>query len=445
MATYLERLLEAGDLHRLAAEHGTVAGLAKAIGMSAETFSRKCRQLRAQSVPMPTFPELAAGRRDIDTVIEKSMDAPGLNHDVRFGNHSEAPKGSPARSVITKGDNADFAEEEPTNPSAPPLAAIGKGFRVRHKSTLVDGETGETKLQWIKTTAIDDGRQEWLEAIRSIGEALPRIEPVEAPEYGDDDLLSVYPVGDPHVGLLAWHEDAGENFDLKIAERNLVGAFGHLIALSPPSRRALLIFIGDNTHSDGQANTTTKGTRVDVDGRTILMARVFVDICRRSIALALTKHEHATIIIERGNHDELLSAMLAFALSLLYESEPRVTVDVSPEMFHWYRFGEVLIGTHHGHNVKPMDLLGVMAVDRKEDWGQTTHRRIYTGHYHHTMTKEVPGIIIETLPTLAGADAWHRGMGYRSQRAMYMDVIHRKHGHINRHIVGIQQITERVA
>jgi hypothetical protein len=31
-------------------------------------------------------------------------------------------------------------------------------------------------------------------------------------------------------------------------------------------------------------------------------------------------------------------------------------------------------------------------------------------------------------------------MGYRSQRAMYMDVFHRERGHVNRHIVGIDSL-----
>ena len=245
--------------------------------------------------------------------------------------------------------------------------------------------------------------------------------------------------------MLAWHEDAGENFDLRIAERNLVAAFAHLTALAPSSREALLIFIGDNSHVDSQGNTTTGGTRQDADGRTVKIARAIVNTMRRSIDLALRKHERVRVIVERGNHDELISAMLALALSLLYESNPRVSVDTSPEMFHWFRFGENLIGTHHGDKAKPMDLLGVMAVDRREDWGQTRHRRFYCGHFHHQITKEVPGVIIDYLPTLAGSDAWHRSMGYRSGRAMYMDVMHRTHGHINRHIVGIDQLRARAA
>jgi hypothetical protein len=337
---------------------------------------------------------------------------------------------------------ADFLDEiESERPHVKPV--VPDGHTIKGVSTYVDSG-GAVKGQWIKTTAVNDERQAWLDAIRSIGETLPPLEPVAAPVHSDEDLLAVYPVGDPHVGLLSWHEDAGENFDLNIAERNLVSAFAHLVNLAPAAKRALLIFIGDNTHADGQANTTTKGTRVDVDGRTVKMARTIIRAIRRAIDLVLKKHGEAEVKIERGNHDELLSAMIALALSMFYENEPRVTIDVSPEMFHWFKFGKNLIGTHHGHNAKPMDLLGVMVVDRAADWSETAHRRFYLGHYHHQIVKEVPGLICEYLPTLASSDAWHRSMGYRSQRAMYMDVFHREHGHVNRHIVGIDQLRSSV-
>jgi hypothetical protein len=323
-----------------------------------------------------------------------------------------------------------------------PADVVPQGHVLKGVSTLV-GPDGEIKQQWVKTSAQTDDRNLWLDAVRAIADELPRIEPVQPPALVRADLLAVYPVGDPHIGLLAWEQDAGENFDLGIAEANLVGAFTRLVDLAPNSDEALIIFIGDTLHSDGQHNTTTRGTRVDVDGRTAKMMRTAIRICRRAVALALAKHGRVTLILERGNHDELLSLMLALALEQHYEHEPRVYVDTSPEMFHWYVFGANLIGTHHGHNAKPESLLGVMAVDRREDWGRTRHRRFYRGHYHHQQTQELPGLVVETLPTLAGADAWHRGMGYRSGRAMFVDVLHLEHGHINRHIVGIDQLRPR--
>lgn len=338
----------------------------------------------------------------------------------------------------------DFADEDPTQPGIQPIhESVPDGHRVRGVSTMLNGD-GAIVAQWIKTSAENDERQDWLAAIENMP-ALRAAEPIEPTAANDEDLLAVYPVGDPHVGLLAWHRDAGENFDMDIAERNLVYAFQHLVGLAPAASEALLIFIGDNTHVDSQFNTTTAGTRQDADGRTVKMADTIIAIIRQAVAVALQKHQRVRLVIERGNHDELISAMVALAMRLHYESEPRVSVDTSPEMYHWFRFGSNLIGTHHGDKAKSPALLGVMACDRAEDWGQTKHRRFYCGHYHHLMTKEEPGLVVEYLPTLAGSDAWHRSMGYRSGRAMYMDVLDRNHGHVDRHIIGISQIRARTA
>jgi hypothetical protein len=327
----------------------------------------------------------------------------------------------------------------------PPLPAIPPGYRVDKISTLVDGVTGETKQQWIKTTATqDDSRSMVIDAIANICKGWPvRPDVSPPPSHSDDDLLCVYPMGDPHIGMLAWAPETGENFDLEIAEQNLVSAVDHLMRLAPKSRRALIGTVGDTFHSDGLANTTTKGTRVDVDGRTRKMIDVGVRTFRRLVDLALMRHDEVEIKIAPGNHDALISIFLQVALAQFYEREPRVKVDPSPESFLWYRFGANLIGFNHGHLVKPDALMQVMAVDRAEDWGATRHRRIYRGHYHHEVTKEVPGCTIDTLNTLASTDDWHRRSGYRSTRHMRMDIIHRERGLVNRHIVGIEQLRER--
>lgn len=325
-----------------------------------------------------------------------------------------------------------------------PVDVVPTGHVLKGVSTLV-GPDGEIKQQWIKTTAQDDERQVWLDALANMGGDIPRAEPMPATTNGAEDTLACYPLGDPHLGLLAWEQDAGENFDLRIAEDHTVNAIRHLVTLAPASAQALFIAIGDNTHGDGQHNTTTRGTRVDMDGRFPKVVSATLRTFRRSIAVILEKHTRCHVIIERGNHDELIAMMLAIALALYYENEPRVTVDTSPEMFHWFTFGRNLIGTHHGDKVKPDALLGVMAVDRAADWARCPHRRMYCGHYHHQMVKEVPGLIVDYLPTLAGSDAWHRSMGYRSGRATYLDVYHREHGHQLRHVIGIEQVKRLAA
>jgi hypothetical protein len=427
---WFREALNSGELARAAQGAASWNEVARRLGVSSDALiNAKVRAINAGAF-VPTLGELQRSSPERDdagsagqTVTERDGDTQIGDADTQVGYDEKWPS---------------LAAFDDLQPVVPEQHAI-KGV-----STLLDAD-GNVKQQWVKTTAANDERAQWLKAVRSIEAELPRLDPVPAPQHCDKDLLAVYPVGDPHIGLLAWHEDSGENFDLDIAETNLVGAFQHLTALAPDAAEALLIFIGDNNHADGQSNTTTRGTRVDTDGRFVKITRSTIRVGRRAVDLALQKHKRVRLIWERGNHDELISAMTALAFSLIYENDPRVTVDTSPEMFHWFRFGANLIGTHHGDKVKPMDLLGVMAVDRQQDWGETTHRRFYAGHYHHQIVKEVPGLIVEYLPTLAGSDAWHRSMGYRSSRAMYMDVLHREHGHINRHIVGVGQLRSRAA
>ena len=159
---------------------------------------------------------------------------------------------------------------------------------------------------------------------------------------------------------------------------------------------------------------------------------------RRCIDKALEKHATVQVINEIGNHDDQTAVVLSLCLAQFYENNPRVVVDTSPAHFHWLRFGRCLIGVTHGNNTKPDRLPGIMAADRPQDWGETAHRYWYTGHVHHDSLKEYPGCTVETFRTLAARDAWHHMSGYRAGRDMKADVLHREHGRINRHIVGIE-------
>lgn len=325
-----------------------------------------------------------------------------------------------------------------------------EGFHVKGVSTYykIDPDTGESRPigQWVKSKKDDDDRYNaLLSAMTKIADAWhAEADPVAAPvEPLDDDLLAVYPMGDPHIGLLSWEPETGEHFDLKIAERNLCGVVDKLVMLAPPAREALVVNVGDYWHSDNKFNTTTAGTRVDVDGRWPKVLSVGIRIMRRIIDKALTKHERVTVINEIGNHDSHVSVMLSCCLAQYYERESRVVIDTSPAKFHWYRFGKVLIGVTHGDTVKAKDLGEIMACDRPKDWGETEHRYWLTGHIHHDTLKELRGVIVESFRTMAAADAWHRGQGYRSGRDMKVIVMHKDHGQILRHVVGIDQLGYR--
>ncbi len=320
---------------------------------------------------------------------------------------------------------------------------VPDGFHVKGVSTYY-GKDGEKRGQWVKSKRDQESRLEaLLDAVQHLAEPFRgAIDPVKPPEHTNTDLLTVYPFGDPHIGMYAWAEETGASFDLEIAERNLVAAVDQLVALAPPSSLAYLLNLGDFFHTDNASNQTARsGNVLDVDTRWPKVYRAGVRTIRRCVERALEKHDQVYLANVPGNHDDHSAAVLSVCMSLLYESNPRVKVELSPAAFYYLRFGRCLIGTTHGDNVKASDLPGIMASDRAADWGETRYRHWYTGHVHHDSLKEYRGVTVETVRTLAAGDAWHARSGYRSGRDMKLDVWHKQLGHINRHIVGIEQLT----
>lgn len=318
---------------------------------------------------------------------------------------------------------------------------VPPGFSLRGVSSYY-GEDGTLRGQWVKSAADQDHRiQALLDAVEGIAEDFKGLaDPVACPALSDSDLLCVYPLGDPHMGMYAWSEESGENFDLKIAERDLCSAVDHLVSLAPSAKRGALISLGDMFHADGKSGHTTAGTRVDTDSRWGKVLHVVIRAMRRCIDRMLEKHEEVEVICASGNHDDLTSLVLAVCLAQYYEREPRVKINTSPSKFHWIRFGKCLLGVHHGDTAKNKDLPGIMACDRAKDWGETEHRQWYVGHIHHEVVKEHPGVVVENFRTLAPKDAWHAAQGYRSGRDLRLDIWHKEDGKIQRHIVGVRQV-----
>ena len=162
---------------------------------------------------------------------------------------------------------------------------------------------------------------------------------------------------------------------------------------------------------------------------------------RHAIDTALRAHGRVHVIVEPGNHDLASSVFLATCLSIAYEKEQRVTVDTSPAHYHYFRFGKVLLGTHHGHGAK-MDVLPIiMAADRPKDWGETRFRYFWTGHIHQSrIQQDYSGCVVESFRVLPPADAWAAQKGYRPHRDMKAVVFHRQHGEVARHTVNPNMI-----
>ena len=298
--------------------------------------------------------------------------------------------------------------------------------------------------QWISTKpSLEEQKTRWEDFADLLAKRLPILEKSKPPKLKSqsEDLLAVYPVGDHHIGMLAWERESPthESYDLKIAEDTLKSATDHLIDGANHAAHSLIAILGDFMHYDGVDPVTTRSKNIlDTDTRYAKMADVALECIMYMIDAALRVHQTVHIIYEVGNHDDSSALLMMAFLKRLYKNEPRVTVDDSPQYFHYYQFGKNLIMTHHGHSTKLDALPLLMATDVPKMWGDTEHRCIFTGHVHHKQRlneKEYGGVIVESMPVLAASDAHANQKGYRSGRRMHSVIYHKEHGEVERRTV----------
>lgn len=305
-----------------------------------------------------------------------------------------------------------------------------EGFSVKGISTLY-GANGQVLTQWVKTKQEeDDQRQAWLEAVVSSCEPFRgTAEPVSEPSHADEDLCVVVPWGDPHAGMLASAAETGLEYNLRQWETDLLRHHQTMIAQAPNAAEGVLANLGDLFHSNNAKNRTEKsGHPLDVSHMWTEVYRTVMRAQRACIEMMRRKFKRTTVINVRGNHDPEAAASLSLAWEMVYENCPDVVISTPEAWFHYYRFGTCLLGFTHGDKTTNERLIGSMAVDRPTDWAETSYRKWYLGHVHHTEVKETSTVYVETYGTIAPADSHAHSAGYRSNRRICMDVLHRERG-----------------
>jgi hypothetical protein len=356
--------------------------------------------------------------------------------------------GTHARAALSLGISerrfcARFARLRDYDPQSHPIQAIPEGFKPHGFSTLVKPE-GDGALQWVKVTRDKDAERARLEAwVAGIKDELPRIKPTPAPKGTEDDLLNLYVVTDYHLGMLAWHEETGADWDLQIAERTLIRWFERAIALSPKAGTAVFAQLGDFLHADGlDALTPQHKNLLDVDTRFPKVVRAAIRLVRRIIELLLAKHAHVRVIQAEGNHDPASSIWLREWLASIYAKEPRVSVDTSPDPYYCVEHGATSLFFHHGHKRKPANIDDVFVGKFREVFGRTKHSYAHMGHMHHVDQRETSLMIVEQHRTLAAPDAYASRGGWLSGRDAKVISYSKRWGEVGRCTVSYKQVEQ---
>jgi hypothetical protein len=313
------------------------------------------------------------------------------------------------------------------------MFAAPNGYFVKGTSTLLD-EHGQARAQWVKTAVDADKFRAMVDAAcRVAAEAFKPVSKIPAPVTTQKDLATLYTLTDSHVGMLAWGVEAGEPWDLAIAERVLTDTLVTMIDAAPASELGIVNQLGDFLHFDSMSPVTpTSGHILDADSRYQKVVEVAVRILRRVVEHALQKHARVQVYMHEGNHDMTGSIWLRVMFAALYEKNPRVTVERSPLPYVALQWGKTFLGFHHGHMAKKNSLPLLFAAKFPQIWGQTAKRYIHVGHYHSVDEKEHPGVKVQQHPTLAAADAYASRGGWISERQAMSVTYHKERGEISR-------------
>jgi hypothetical protein len=335
------------------------------------------------------------------------------------------------RAVLKKAASFGYAPDFDMVHPTPP------GFHVKGASTLYDMQTGEARLQWLKTHADANAQEEMMrEAVEAMSASIPRAKPIQPPKRANEDLLNLYVLTDFHWGMLSWHKEGGADWDLKIAEETLRRTFEQMMAQSPDSEVGIIGQLGDMIHTDYpgfRSQTPLSGHDLDVDGRPHKVIGGVIRILRNVIDMALTKHPKVVVLMAEGNHDGMGSVWLQHCFAALYADDPRVEVIVTPLPYYVYEHGETMLAFHHGHLRKPTTLTGIFAAQFPQAWGRAKYRYGHCGHLHHRVKideREDAGMTVTQHRSLTAKDAYSARGAYYAERKTECITYHRKHGQV---------------
>ncbi|EBJ6251384.1 winged helix-turn-helix domain-containing protein [Salmonella enterica] len=311
---------------------------------------------------------------------------------------------------------------------------VPDGYKIKGTSSLVD-EFGNTKLQWVKTDADAERQVELMRAvIDGMKSDITPVSSVPRPKKRlNEKLLNLYTVSDFHLGMLAWADESGDDWDMNIAEDLFSKWFDAAFQKAPDAGVGVINLLGDFAHFDSlDAVTPASGHVLDADTRYQKLVRYMIRMVRRVVNMALVKHKSVRLLIVQGNHDESGMIWLAEMFNTLYDNEPRVFVDTSADVYKMVQHGKTTLFFHHGHKARFDAIEPVMIAKFRKAFGESVYSYAHVGHLHHQKIVESRNMIVEQHRTLAAKDAYASRGGWMSGRSANVITYSAEYGEVAR-------------
>jgi UDP-2,3-diacylglucosamine pyrophosphatase LpxH len=235
--------------------------------------------------------------------------------------------------------------------------------------------------------------------------SFPKIDPIHLNSDSTEKVCGVISLQDLHFGKPG-NENMGDIMDTALTY--LVGKAYRNYHLD----KIIFIVGPDTLNMDTFDGTTTKGTPVEnSEVATKAYLKAFDAVCK-GINKLKQFCENLEVVFVPGNHDRLSSYHMIHAAAQVFRNDFNITFNVEYSERKVLTYGKCMIAVEHGDKTSKNNPL-VYAVEFPTEWGNTTHRILYTGHYHGRKTKEViteneeQGFVTRIIPALTSSDYYH--------------------------------------
>lgn len=248
-------------------------------------------------------------------------------------------------------------------------------------------------------------------------------ERLTVPEYETDGDTLVIKVPDLHIGLLAWRNECGEDYDLKIAKSNFLSCITDVRRRceEKPLKKIIIVTLGDVLHTDNDKQTTEHGTFQQTDGRLGKIIECAESMLVQAIEM-LKEVAPIKYIYTSGNHDRFTGYMLAKMIENRYLNDENIEFDTAQNPFKRELIGNTLCCFHHGDAPKK-NIDECVYTQCKDLISYAKWIEINVGHLHELHTYYKDGVQVRRMPPLCNSSYWeHQQLYSGDNRCMVCDI-----------------------
>lgn len=224
------------------------------------------------------------------------------------------------------------------------------------------------------------------------------------------DIMLEIPQTDFHLGLLAWKEESGENYNIKIAVEQAEKSLMDIISRVDTVEQIVYPCGSDFFNADDEKGMTNRGTPQTMDNRWQKIFRKGCEYNVWAIDNLLKKTNDVQVMYINSNHDAKMSYLLILWLDAYYRNDKRVTVNISPYPRQYIKWGDC--GICYLHTLPKKRIDKIFQVEAPKLWGETKYREIHIGHLHHEELIEHMGVKVRMISPMTASSDWSTRQGY---------------------------------